>query len=195
MIRTIYAEDQDVFILDQNLLPAHFEYIEIVSYQEMAQAIKTLKVRGAPLIGVAAAFGLFLAIKNFTGSTEDLELYYFQAEQLLASTRATAVNLFWAIDRMRTVFNTHKYLEIEALTQRFLQEAMQISAEDVATNICIGENGKDLLVKDARVLTVCNAGALATCGYGTALGVIRSAHKDNRLNQVYACETRPVLQG
>jgi len=195
MIQTIYFEAGAVYILDQNLLPNQVKYERIASHEELADAIKKLKVRGAPLIGVTAAFGLALAMNNYSGSRDKLEFYYGEAEQLLASTRPTAVNLFWAIKRMRMVFDEVQHTNIDSIAERLLQEAHQMYDEDVAINNCIGENGQRLLPDNARVLTICNAGALATCGYGTALGVIRSARKLNKINQVWACETRPVLQG
>jgi len=195
MIRTIYFDTGAVYILDQNKLPAQVEYERMTSHQDLAQAIKHLKVRGAPLIGVAAAFGLALAVKNYTGSRDKLESYFEEAEKLLSSTRPTAVNLFWALNRMKTVFRAEQHLNIESLGKRLLLEAQSMSAEDIETNLSIGDQGQALLPAEARILTICNAGALATCGHGTALGVIRSAHQQNKIKQVWACETRPVLQG
>lgn len=195
MIRTIYFEAGKVYILDQNRLPAKVEYEKISTHLEIAQAIKMLKVRGAPLIGVTAAFGLALAVLNYSGVQEELESFYNEAEQLLAATRPTAVNLFWAITRMRKVFEAGLELDVMGLAQKMLQEAQTMCAEDVAINRCMGEIGEKLLAPQARVLTHCNAGALATCGYGTALGIIRSAHQRNKIKQIWVCETRPVLQG
>ncbi len=195
MIRTIYSNASAVYILDQSRLPVDLEYEKIATHQELAQAIKSLKVRGAPLIGVAAAFGLALAVINYSGSRDRLPAYYEEAEQLFASTRPTAVNLFWAIKRMRATFNDLIYMDVEELGDAMLHEAQQMFDEDVEVNNDIGEIGQSLLAHESRVLTICNAGALATCGYGTALGVIRSAHKRHKIKQVWACETRPVLQG
>lgn len=197
MIRTIYfdADTGAVIILNQNRLPAQMEYEKMFSHQDLAQAIKLLKVRGAPLIGVTAAFGLALAVKNYVGSRDKLEVYYREAEQLLASTRPTAVNLCWAIKRMRIVFDAIQHLDIRSLAEELLYEAENMFDEDVAVNNAIGEQGQVLLATNTEVLTICNAGTLATCGYGTALGVIRSAHKRDKIRQVWACETRPVLQG
>ncbi|MDD3365208.1 MAG: S-methyl-5-thioribose-1-phosphate isomerase [Syntrophomonas sp.] len=197
MIRTIYFDVHAgaVIILNQNRLPAQMEYEKMFSHQDLAQAIKLLKVRGAPLIGVTAAFALALAVINYTGSRDMLKEYYREAEQLLASTRPTAVNLCWAIKRMRIVFDAMQYLDIRSLAEELLHEAENMFDEDVAINNIIGEQGQVLLEPDTEVLTICNAGSLATCGYGTALGVIRSAHKVGKINQVWACETRPVLQG
>ncbi|PKM76195.1 MAG: S-methyl-5-thioribose-1-phosphate isomerase [Firmicutes bacterium HGW-Firmicutes-15] len=197
MIRTIYfdADAGAVIILNQNRLPAQMEYEKMFSHQDLAQAIKLLKVRGAPLIGVTAAFALALAVINYTGSRDQLEAYYREAEQLLASTRPTAVNLCWAIKRMRIVFDAMQHLDIRSLAEELLHEAENMFDEDVAINNTIGEHGQVLLAPNTEVLTICNAGSLATCGYGTALGVIRSAHKVGKIKRVWACETRPVLQG
>ena len=195
MIPTIYCDKGYVYILDQNKLPAQVEYERMANHHELAQAIKQLKVRGAPLIGVAAAFGLALAIMTYSGSRDKLDSYFEEAQQMLASTRPTAVNLFWAINRMKTVFAAEQQLDIKSLGERLLLEAQSMCTEDMNTNISIGNHGQVLLPQEARILTICNAGALATCGHGTALGVIRSAHQHNKIKQVWACETRPVLQG
>jgi methylthioribose-1-phosphate isomerase len=195
MIRTIYFEARKVHILDQNRLPVQVEYEAIAGHQELAQAIKSLKVRGAPLIGVAAAFGLALAVQNYAGHRDQLENYYKEAEQLFAATRPTAVNLFWAIARMRKVFTVNRELDLTSLANKMLQEAQTMCAEDIAANQRMGEIGQTLLAQQSRVLTHCNAGALATCGYGTALGVVRAAHQNHKIDQVWVCETRPVLQG
>lgn len=195
MIRTIYFEAGFVCILDQNKLPGQVKYEKISDHRDLARAIKQLKIRGAPLIGVAAAFGLALAVRNYSGSRDKLADNYQEAEELLASTRPTAVNLFWAINRMKKVFNASRQLDPESLAERMLQEAQNMYSEDIAANVAIGNAGAVLLPPAARVLTICNAGALATCGYGTALGVVRSAHRQGKIEQVWACETRPVLQG
>jgi methylthioribose-1-phosphate isomerase len=197
MIRTICYDviEGAVIILNQNLLPGQMEYEKMFSHQDLAQSIKELKVRGAPLIGVTAAFALALAVINYTGSRDKLEAYYREAEQLLAATRPTAVNLCWAIRRMRIVFDAMQYQDIRGLAKELLHEAENMFDEDVAINNAIGEHGQALLEPDTKILTICNAGSLATCGYGTALGVIRSAHKAGKIKQVWACETRPVLQG
>ncbi len=195
MIRTIYFESGAVYLLDQNQLPTEVKYDKVTDHRELARAIKMLKVRGAPLIGVAAAFGLVLAVKNYRGSRDDLPGYFQEALQLLASTRPTAVNLFWALQRMKTVYENNQNRDIDSLGECLLQEAQAMCSEDVNTNRAIGRAGQELLAAEARVLTICNAGALATCGYGTALGVIRAAHQQHKIRQVWACETRPVLQG
>jgi len=195
MIRTIFLKDNAVYLLDQNQLPHEVYYERCETHQEIAEAIKDLKVRGAPLIGVAAAFGLALALKNYPASEKDIINYYNEVEKLMSATRPTAVNLFWAIRRMRGVFEQNLHLEQGSLADRMAVEAMTMYDEDVQINTDLGEYGQELLADHAQVMTICNAGALATCGYGTALGVIRSAHKRNKIERVWACETRPVLQG
>lgn len=195
MIATIYWENDAVVILDQNELPSQVTYIRCQDYHALVHAIKALQVRGAPLIGVTAAFGLALAMKNYRGTRADLDAYYSKAEQLFAATRPTAVNLFWAITRMRGVFDSLRDRDEREIAAALLDEAQLMFTEDLDINTRIGNNGEALLAEDARVLTICNAGALATCGYGTALGVIRSAHQKGKISRVWACETRPVLQG
>ncbi len=194
MIRTIYFENGAVYILNQNQLPHKVEYERISTHQEIAQAIRELKVRGAPLIGVTAAYGLALAVRNYTGSGQELDRYYQEAEKLMAATRPTAVNLFWGINRMKKVFQYHRKDDLVNLRERLLDEAQSMCLEDVASNIKMGEIGQAVL-PEGNILTICNTGALATCGYGTALGVIRSAYKANKIDRVWVCETRPVLQG
>lgn len=195
MIRTICWENDAVVILDQNELPAEVKYLRCENYHELVAAIKELKVRGAPLIGVTAAYGLALAVHQYKGGLEGLNAYYDEAEKLFAATRPTAVNLFWAIKRMRNLFDALESADVQSTARALLDEAEAMYAEDLQVNIRIGNNGEALLPAHARVLTICNAGALATCGYGTALGVIRSARQSGKLQQVWACETRPVLQG
>ncbi|CFY05722.1 Methylthioribose-1-phosphate isomerase [Syntrophomonas zehnderi OL-4] len=195
MIDAIYWENEAVVILDQNKLPGRVEYIRCEEHHALAHAIRILQVRGAPLIGVTAAYGLALAVIKYRGSRSDLKAYYDEAEQLFASTRPTAVNLFWAITRMRGVFDRLADQDVEQIGAALLNEAQAMFVEDQNINISIGNYGQTLLPKNARVLTICNAGALATCGYGTALGVIRSAQQQGKISQVWACETRPVLQG
>lgn len=195
MISTIYWEKDAVIILDQNELPAQIKYLRCEDYYTLVHAIKELKVRGAPLIGVTAAYGLALAVQQFKGGVDELEACYHAAEEAFAATRPTAVNLFWAIKRMRSCFDALPKQDVPSVAQALLQEAETMFAEDLAMNTRIGDHGEALLPSSARVLTICNAGALATCGYGTALGVIRSAQQAGKIKQVWACETRPVLQG
>ena len=167
-------------LLDQRLLPQQETYLECRSAEDVARAIHDMAVRGAPAIGIAAAYGLALAARKDPGS-------YDQAEQALARSRPTAVNLAWALARMRTL---HR-----ATPQALLAEARRIHEEDLAQNLKMAELGAALLPKGARVLTHCNTGALATGGHGTALGVIRTAHAQGKIAQVFATETRPWLQG
>lgn len=195
MINTIYWDNDAVVILDQNELPAQVKYIRCKDYYALVHAIKVLQVRGAPLIGVTAAYGLALAVHQYKGSLAELDNYYREAEQLFAATRPTAVNLFWAIRRMRSVFDSLTRHDLQNVAQALLKEAEAMYAEDLSINTSIGQNGEALIDFNTRVLTICNAGALATCGYGTALGVIRSAKQAGKIRQVWACETRPVLQG
>ena len=195
MIKTIYFQDDSVMLLDQSQLPDRLVYEKCNDPAQVADAIIGLKVRGAPLIGVTAAFGLALGIKNYRGPTEQVDQYFQATCKLLASTRPTAVNLFWALERMEKTYMIHRHQELESIAQILMAEADKMYAEDIAINRAIGDYGQELVPAGGRVLTICNAGALATCGYGTALGVIRSAAARGKIDKVWACETRPVLQG
>ncbi|MGI5911992.1 MAG: S-methyl-5-thioribose-1-phosphate isomerase [Syntrophomonadaceae bacterium] len=195
-MKTISVNEDGIEILDQTLLPDKVEYVRCITVEDVADAIKTLKVRGAPLIGVSAAFGLALAMADFKGDEEDMPDYYKQARSLLASTRPTAVNLFWALDRMDRVFkDEYQKGNRKQIGKRLQEEAIKMYTEDIEVNQAIGENGQVILPAGSQVMTICNAGALATCGYGTALGVIRKGAKYGKIKKVWACETRPVLQG
>jgi methylthioribose-1-phosphate isomerase len=183
-------------LLDQTRLPAQAVERAYDSWQTVAEAIRGLVVRGAPAIGVAAAFAVALAArasgaKDFPGLLADLE----EAIKGLAATRPTAVNLFWALERMRRVATEQRALPLEALRARLLAEAQAILDEDVAANRAMGSHGAALVPEGARILTHCNAGALATAGYGTAGGVIRAAHERGKVALVWVDETRPVMQG
>ncbi len=197
MIKTLFYDDEAVMILDQSCLPDKVEYLRCKTIDDVADAIKKLKVRGAPLIGVTAAFGLAMAIADYQGEPAELENYFEQARVKLASTRPTAVNLFWALERMERVFKQESVTEAnrEQVGERLKQEAIRMYEEDIAINRVMGEYGQELLPEGSQVMTICNAGALATCGYGTALGVIRAAANRGKIDKVWACETRPVLQG
>ena len=197
MIRTLFFDNEAVMILDQSQLPDKVEYFRCETVEEVAQAIKKLKVRGAPLIGVTAAFGLAMAMANYQGEPAGIQDYFRQTRTTLASTRPTAVNLFWALERMEKVFTQEfvRQANREQIGERLKQEAIKMYEEDIAINRAIGQNGQILLAEDSQVMTICNAGALATCGYGTALGVIRAAADQGKIKKVWACETRPVLQG
>jgi methylthioribose-1-phosphate isomerase len=162
----------------------------------VAQAIRALVVRGAPAIGVAAAFGVVLAARSSRAERPDALLADLEeAIKGLSDTRPTAVNLFWALERMRATAAAHRHLPVPALGERLLAEARAILDEDVAANRALGAHGAALVPAGARILTHCNAGALATAGYGTALGIVRAAHERGRVALVWVDETRPVMQG
>ncbi len=195
MVKNIYFADDKLVVLDQSRLPSEVVYLELSEPQQVAEAISKLKVRGAPLIGVTAAFGLALAISKYSGPSEGLKAYFYEVKEMLAATRPTAVNLFWALKRMEGVFLAYYDDGFAELVNALKTEAAVMFAEDVATNEAIGEYGQALISRPSKVMTICNAGHLATCGYGTALGIIRSAAKKNKIEEVWALETRPVLQG
>jgi len=181
-------------MIDQRKLPLEEVYVECKVYEEVAQAIEKMIIRGAPAIGVAAAFGVALGvhqIKNPALLHEEFDRIYLRLEK----TRPTARNLFWALERMRGVFLENNKLELPSLQQVMVKEALNIEKEDLETNKKMGDWGKDLIGDGDSILTHCNAGALATAGYGTALGVIRAAFKEGKSLTVYADETRPILQG
>ena len=193
----IWHEDR-VLLIDQNRLPTEYVIVEISRCDDMARAIKTMIVRGAPAIGVAAAYGMYLGAREI--KTEDRDAFLTQLEdiaQVLRQTRPTAVNLFWAIARMmKTAYETIG--SVEQLKASLLQTAQAIQVEDLQTCQAIGDRGLEVMPTTPHqlcILTHCNAGALATAGYGTALGVVRSAWREGRLARVYADETRPRLQG
>lgn len=194
-IRTIDWNDGSVRLIDQTKLPLKLEYLDTADYQVLGEAIQQLKVRGAPAIGIAAAFGVVLGVQGL----KDVDWAEFRRHaqivmDFLAGTRPTAVNLFWALERMRTILDNSGE-DIEHAKQRLLHEAQSILKED--REICreMGRNGATLLQDNATVLTHCNAGLLATADYGTALGVIYAAKEQGKTIRVYADETRPLLQG
>lgn len=194
--RTIEWTDEAVVMIDQRLLPVRETYVKCRTYLEVAEAIKEMIIRGAPAIGVAAAMGIALGAQGIkVGSFEEFYREYENICDLLAGTRPTAVNLFWAVDRMKRFCLDHKDVKVEKLKELIKIEALKIHDEDLEINKNIGKNGNPLVPKGARILTHCNAGALATAGYGTALGVIRAAHEAGKNIQVLADETRPFLQG
>lgn len=191
---TIKFEEGKLLLLDQTQLPLHVEYTECSDYRTVADAIRTMKVRGAPAIGVAAAFGVVLAAREY----HSLDLDNFKKEVLKASdelskTRPTAVNLFWAIEKMTEVINRDN--DVKTIMGNLEKEAYVIQEEDIKMNHKMGEYGSSLIPEGARILTHCNAGALATAGYGTALGVIRKSFEQGKVLRVYVDETRPLLQG
>ncbi len=191
-------KDNSVILIDQTRIPAELTYVEVTCSADMAQAIQTMIVRGAPAIGVAAAYGIYLGATEI--KTDDRTVFLSQLDDiaiLLRATRPTAVNLFWAIDRMMKI--AYETLgSLDDLRHHLLLAAHQICQDDLATCKAMGDHGLTVLPnypEKLRLLTHCNAGALATAGYGTALGVVRSAWTTGRLERVYADETRPRLQG
>lgn len=199
MIKTVEWTKDGVRMLDQRLLPREEKYLLLRSYEEVAEAIKKMVVRGAPAIGISAAMGLALGASQSVGtSVADLEDDFDYMCEVMAKTRPTAVNLFWAIRRMRERLNSEKTgtQNVEKLKASLVEEALKILAEDMEANRAIGRYGAELLRDGDTVLTHCNAGALATGGdYGTALGVIRGARDAGKKVAVIADETRPFLQG
>jgi len=193
MVETIQWTPQGVIMIDQTRLPRVEEYVTCTTYEEVAVAIKTMVIRGAPAIGVAAAMGVALGVKQAKPETLDAE--FGTICDRLAATRPTAVNLFWAIDRMKRLYAAAKGEGIEAVRTAMEAEAVKVYEEDIAINKAMGANGAPLVPDGKTVLTHCNAGALATAGYGTALGVIRAAVAAGKKIDVFADETRPFLQG
>jgi methylthioribose-1-phosphate isomerase len=198
MIYPILWQDDSVFLIDQTRIPAEYRLVKIDRLEDMADAIKTMIVRGAPAIGVAAAYGMYLGAREIETDHKSIFLEKLaEFGQQLRQTRPTAVNLFWAIDRMlKTAQETEG--TVAQIKTVLLETAKTINQEDIQTCQAIGDKGLEVLPpspQKLRILTHCNAGALATAGYGTALGVIRSAWKAERLARVYADETRPRLQG
>jgi len=194
--QTIEWKNDKVVMIDQRLLPSEEVYNEYGSYEGVAGAIKEMVIRGAPAIGVAAAMGVALGARSSESKNiDDFEDEFNGICDLIGDTRPTAVNLFWAIERMKKVFSDNRGEGIEALKGILKQEAIRVCHEDIEINRRIGKNGGALLGDGSRVLTHCNAGALATAGYGTALGVIRGALDAGKKISVYADETRPFLQG
>lgn len=194
--KTIEWVNDKVVMIDQRLLPHEEVYNEYDSYEGVAEAIRDMVVRGAPAIGVAAAMGIALGVRSSQANKmDDFEKEFHEICDFIGKTRPTAVNLFWAINRMEKVFAANRREGIDALKGILKQEALKVCHEDIEINRRIGEHGGALLGDGDRVLTHCNAGALATAGYGTALGVIRGALEKGKKISVYADETRPFLQG
>ena len=193
---TIEWVDGRVRLIDQTLLPNEFKQIYCDDVGAVWEAIKMLRVRGAPAIGVAAALGTVLGVWNSTAeSFQEFEVELNRVTDYLATSRPTAVNLFWALDRMKRTANEYQDVEICVLKQHLLQEALAIIAEDQQMCRSIGRYGAELIDDGDTILTHCNAGGLATSDYGTALAVMFAAHDDGKHIHVYADETRPLLQG
>jgi len=194
--KTIEWKGDHIRILDQRRLPGEVRYLDCWDVSSVVKAIRTMAIRGAPAIGVAAAMGIALAAKKIRSHQPGV--FHRSLEQVcqqMRQTRPTAVNLFWAIDRMKTILDRDRSHGIEEIKTRLKEEALRIYEEDVEVNRKIGENGKILIHDGDGVLTHCNAGALATAGYGTALGVIYSARDEGKRIHVFVDETRPKLQG
>jgi methylthioribose-1-phosphate isomerase len=196
MVNTLEWTDAGVRFIDQTKLPTEEVYVTCTTYQEVADAIRTMVVRGAPAIGVAAAMGIALGVKGIKAENiAELRNQFGHICRLMGETRPTAVNLFWAIRRMQRRFEELSGRPVAEIRQRMIDEARLMHEEDIETNREMGRNGAVLLPSSGSILTHCNAGALATAGYGTALGVIRAAVESGKHLHVYADETRPFLQG
>ena len=183
-------------MIDQTRLPSEEQYVTCRNYMEVAHAIRTMIIRGAPAIGVAAAMGVALGVAEADPVDLDaLDAQFARICDELASTRPTAVNLFWGIDRMKRLYGSLRHLPWEQIRDRLIAEAILVREEDIEINKAIGRHGAPLVPDGRTVLTHCNAGALATAGYGTALGVVRAAVEAGKDIDVYADETRPFLQG
>ncbi|HXZ40173.1 MAG TPA: S-methyl-5-thioribose-1-phosphate isomerase [Terriglobales bacterium] len=196
MIETLEWTDSGVRFIDQRKLPAEETYVTCTSCAQVANAIRKMVVRGAPAIGVAAAMGIALGVQKSRAKTVgELKRDFDQCCELVRETRPTAVNLFWAIRRMQDKFESLRIRPLPQIRQALIDEAQRMHAEDIAANQAMGRLGATLMPANGGVLTHCNAGALATCGYGTALGVIRAAVEQGKKIHVYADETRPFLQG
>jgi methylthioribose-1-phosphate isomerase len=198
MIKTLEWTDEGVVMIDQRRLPTEEIYLVFKTYEEVAWAIKEMVIRGAPAIGVAAAMGVALGLRDTrTEDANELDKAFDQICETLGSTRPTAVNLFWAIERMRGLYVKLREEEssLDEIRARLIAEANRMHDEDVEINRAMGAHGAELIPDGATVLTHCNAGALATAGYGTALGVIRAATEAGKHVAVFADETRPFLQG
>src|SRR5580698_8587557 len=189
MVETIQWVDGAAVMIDQRRLPLEETYVHCRTYEDVAEAIRNMTIRGAPAIGVAAAMGVALGVLHAP------EADFEKVCDTLAATRPTAVNLFWAIDRMKRLYASLRGRPIEEIRRRILEEALLMREEDIAICRAIGRHGAKLVPDHKTVLTHCNAGALATAGYGTALGVIRAAIESGKAVDVYADETRPFLQG
>ena len=186
-MKALKWENEILYLLNQTLLPTKTEWIPCTEMSRIEEAIKRLEVRGAPAIGVAAAFGLVIAAKESANREE-----FLKKSVILREARPTAVNLMWAIDHL---VELSEGISHDSLPKFLENQAIRLQEEDIATNKKIGEFGAELFSKPINILTICNTGSLATAGYGTALGVIRKLNEQGKIKMVYACETRPLLQG
>jgi len=195
-ISTIEFKDGKLCLIDQRKLPQELSIFECQNFRDVNFAIKDMIVRGAPAIGVAGAYGMVLAAKEFMGlSKEEFLSKLNECAELLGNARPTAVNLMWAVKRMESTIEVHKDKSNQEIYNALLAEAKVMEKEDLETNKAIARYGNEIVPKNATILTHCNTGALATVGYGTALGVIREAHYSGKNIKVFADETRPRLQG
>lgn len=190
-------DTHEVHLLDQRALPLRTEYVVCRDHDDMARGIKEMVVRGAPAIGISAAFGVALGAQAFVRQSllDDFLSYMEDVSSILAGTRPTAVNLFWAIQRMRPFWERGNRENASTIMEGLFKEAQRVKDEDIRINRSMGGHGQKLLSDGSTILTHCNAGALATGGYGTALGVIRAAVEAGKTIRVFADETRPYLQG
>src|SRR2546429_4166902 len=196
MIHTLEWTESGVRFIDQTKLPNEEVYVTCTTHEQVADVIRNMVVRGAPAIGVSAAMGIALGVKNsHAESAGDLKRDFDQACDVISKTRPTAVNLFWAIRRMQEKFERIRIRPIPQIKQTLIEEAQHMHAEDIAANQAMGRHGATLMPSEGGVLTHCNAGALATAGYGTALGVIRAAVEQGKKIHLYADAPRPFLQG
>lgn len=198
MVKTIEWTEKGVKMINQLLLPIKEEYFIAKDYKEVAEAIKKMIIRGAPAIGVAAAMGIALGVKKYFDDNRNdnklIEFFEGMCTEML-KTRPTAVNLRWAIEEMKKSFYTSLNLNMIKIKKILIDKAIEIYKHDIAINEKIGNYGASLIEKDSKVMTHCNAGALATAGYGTAVGVIKKAFEEGKIVKVYVNETRPFLQG
>src|SRR5216684_4050565 len=196
MIQTLEWTNSGVVFIDQTKLPTEEVYVTCTTHQQVADVIRNMVVRGAPAIGVAAGMGIALGVKNSKAENgADLKKDFDQICETIRQTRPTAVNLFWAIRRMQEKFEALRIRPVPQIQEALIEESQRMHAEDIAANQAMGRHGATLMPSNGGVLTHCNAGALATAGYGTALGVIRAAVEQGKKIHVYADETRPFLQG
>jgi len=193
-LKTIEWKNNSVIMIDQTKLPNSLEYVTYTDYNQVADAIRTLVVRGAPAIGISGAFGLALAVFQSDAKEKDQLIQDLEtAKKILFKTRPTAVNLAWGLEKIMSVAKSEK--TVEQIRVSIVEVAKQMAEDDIQINMSIGKNGSELFSKNDTIMTHCNAGALATVGYGTALGVIRAAKESGKNIKVIATETRPVQQG
>jgi len=193
-LKTVEWKDNSVIMIDQTKLPNVLEYVTYTDYNQVADAIRTLVIRGAPAIGVSGAFGLALAALQ-SNATEKNELisYMERAKKILFETRPTAVNLVWGLEKIMKVAN--EAITVQEIKNNVVEYAKKMAEEDIQINMLMGKNGSELFDDNDTIMTHCNAGALATVGYGTALGVIRATKDSGKTIKVIATETRPIQQG